>query len=103
MYVMIGDSSNTRKRAGPACGLPERRGVTPASFTFGSSSIAVPLARGVVGIAALYGFLRALNGGSWLGVALLPVALFCLKGCPLCWTIGLIETIAHVFRRDRRD
>jgi hypothetical protein len=24
---------------------------------------------------------------------LLPVALWALKGCPVCWTIGLIETL----------
>lgn len=78
--------------------------MSPGSpFTFGSSTVAVHIVRGLAGPVALYGGLRAINDGSWLWLALLPVAFVCLKGCPLCWAIGLIETVARVFRAQRRE
>jgi hypothetical protein len=35
----------------------------------------------------------------WLSLLLLPVVLYFLRGCPICWTIGLFETIAMVIRK----
>ena len=33
-------------------------------------------------------------------VVLLPVSLYLLRGCPVCWAIGVLETLAmHVHRR----
>jgi hypothetical protein len=29
----------------------------------------------------------------WPSLILLPAVLFLLKGCPMCWTMGLVETI----------
>jgi hypothetical protein len=46
-----------------------------------------------------FGFLAvALTYASALGWwAVLPFAgaLVCLRGCPMCWTVGLIETMLH--------
>jgi hypothetical protein len=35
----------------------------------------------------------------WPSLVLLPAALYFLKGCPMCWTVGLIETIARAVRK----
>ena len=34
-----------------------------------------------------------------LSVGFLAAALYLLKGCPMCWTLGLIETIAMTIHR----
>ena len=58
---------------------------------FGNRSVVLHLARGVIGFGAL-AFMLTQSG--WWSVALLPVALLALKGCPVCWMIGLFETVA---------
>jgi hypothetical protein len=61
---------------------------------FASRSVAGHLARGAVGfglISAGFGLAPA------IGVAALLLAaagLVALRGCPMCWTIGLLETIS---------
>lgn len=63
--------------------------VTPM---FASRSVSGHLVRGVIGLGALTGavvFASAL----WPALLLLPVALVALRGCPMCWTVGLVETI----------
>ena len=55
------------------------------------------LLRGVLGFGLVAGALQyAQDIGWWV---LLPAigALVCFRGCPMCWTFGLIETV--VFRR----
>jgi hypothetical protein len=61
---------------------------------FASRTIAKHLARGAVGIAALVVALTAGPAHPLLYVVLLPAALVALRGCPTCWTIGLVQTIA---------
>jgi hypothetical protein len=70
---------------------------------FASSSIVVHLLRGAVGVSALAG--AAIFGTQWplLALALLPVALIALRGCPMCWTLGLIETVAKRVRGQSAD
>jgi hypothetical protein len=59
----------------------------------GSRSVAVHIFRGFLG----FGLLAvALLYSSQLGLwTLLPIAgaLVSFRGCPMCWTVGLIETI----------
>lgn len=62
-------------------------------MSFGNASIAIHLLRGLLGILAL---LLAAWSYKWLGLfslLFLPIALWALKGCPVCWTIGLFETL----------
>lgn len=66
---------------------------------FGNRTIGLHLLRGVLGLAALGGSLATMNRTMWPSLLLLPVALFLLKGCPTCWTIGLIETIVMVVHK----
>ena len=61
---------------------------------FGNKSITVHLLRGTLGLVAIYAATVFLSTKPWLSVVLFAVALFMLKGCPMCWTLGLFETIA---------
>ena len=61
---------------------------------FASASIAEHLARGAVGLGALGASVLAASSHPWLSLLALPVALIALRGCPTCWTIGLVQTIA---------
>lgn len=69
------------------------------SCMFGSRSVLAHLLRGA--IAALLLWLGL--GGTWgqpaLAVAGIAGAVVAMRGCPMCWTIGLIETIAASWRR----
>jgi hypothetical protein len=73
---------------------------------FASSSIGIHMARGV--LAALFAafamrsFQTANLPSTVGGMFAIGGALFMLRGCPMCWTIGLVETIAAHFRR-RKD
>ncbi|CAN7335688.1 hypothetical protein [Bosea sp. LjRoot237] len=70
-------------------------------MSFGNASITIHLLRGLLGILAL---LLAAWSYKWLGLfslLLLPVALWALKGCPLCWTVGLFETL--ISRKTRHE
>ena len=60
---------------------------------FGSSSIRLHLLKGLLGFAGLYVSLATVSHHAWPSVVLLPVVVYLFKGCFVCWTIGLIETI----------
>jgi hypothetical protein len=61
---------------------------------FESKSLAEHLARGVVGLVAFAAAVVWAPRQPWLAVALLPVGLVALRGCPSCWLLGLVQTIA---------
>lgn len=66
--------------------------------TFASSSVSRHLLRGSLGISALMLSIASLQTGTILGItggALLAVSsLVFLRGCPMCWVLGLIETVS---------
>ena len=66
-------------------------------MTFGNKSILVHLLRGILGLGSLLIALKGYNLVGWPALLLLPVALWMLKGCPLCWSIGLVESVAFKF------
>ena len=66
---------------------------------FGNRTIGRHLLRGALGITALYISLSPLRGTTWRSLIFLAAALYLLKGCPMCWTLGLIETIAMTIHR----
>jgi hypothetical protein len=68
---------------------------------FASKSLAAHLARGAIGLVALAAAAFPARVSLWAPVALLPVALVALRGCPMCWTVGLIQTIAARARGER--
>ena len=69
---------------------------------FASASILEHLARGLVGFATLAAAVilaRTPGAGPAAGSAILALlALFALRGCPVCWTVGLVETLQTVRR-----
>ena len=63
-------------------------------MTFASKTISEHLVRGVAGIAALVAAAACAPTHGLASVAFVAFALFALRGCPACWTIGLLETFA---------
>ena len=63
-------------------------------MTFGSRSLVVHLIRGVIGAGSLALALYGYDVIGWPALALVAVTLWAFRGCPICWTIGLIETVA---------
>ncbi|MEU4396878.1 hypothetical protein [Kribbella sp. NPDC023855] len=62
---------------------------------FASTSLPRHIVRGVIGFGALIGSVALIPFVGWLSVLLAPVGLLALRGCPTCWTIGLIQTISR--------
>jgi hypothetical protein len=65
---------------------------------FASNTITEHVIRGVIGIAAFVGFSLLAPSHATLALPLIPVALIALRGCPMCWTMGLISTISAKLR-----
>ncbi len=71
------------------------------TITFGSRSIAIHLIRGAGAAAVLWAGFLASQISPWLTLLSVFFALWLMRGCPLCWTIGLFETLS--FRRKNHD
>lgn len=61
---------------------------------FASRSLGEHLLRGLVGAGALISVPFALGSRPWLALLAVPIAFVALRGCPSCWLMGLIETVA---------
>jgi len=58
-----------------------------------SSSVASHIVRGVVGAGLLsIALLYSSSLGWWAAIPAVG-ALLCFRGCPMCWTAGLIESV----------
>jgi hypothetical protein len=66
---------------------------------FGNRTITLHVCRGALGVTALYGSFVTINHTIWPSIVLLPTAIYLLKGCPMCWTMGLIETIVMAIHK----
>ena len=68
---------------------------------FASKSLVEHSLRGVIGVSAILAaiFVGRAPGGvaviASLGLA--AIALVVFRGCPICWTIGMVETMHHRF------
>ena len=54
-------------------------------------SLTAHLARGVVGIALLVGAYLTRSSNPLFAIGFAACGLVALRGCPMCWTLGLIE------------
>jgi hypothetical protein len=63
-------------------------------MAFASTNIRTHLLRGVAGIVIFAFAVRLGEHHGWLALALVPVAVWLLRGCPMCWAIGLVEIVA---------
>ncbi|WP_405440855.1 hypothetical protein OG373_26980 [Streptomyces avidinii] len=62
---------------------------------FASSTLPRHLARGAVGLGSLIGAFALLPLYGPITLALAPVGLVALRGCPMCWAIGLAQTLSR--------
>lgn len=62
---------------------------------FGSRSLPEHIVRGVVGFGALAGSVALIPAAGPVSLALLPLGLLSLRGCPTCWAVGLMQTISR--------
>ncbi len=71
-------------------------GLAPGSGSgFASASVPRHLARGVVGFGALIASFALIPFLGPVTLLLAPVGLIALRGCPMCWAIGLAETVSR--------
>ncbi|SFY34544.1 hypothetical protein OH786_18385 [Streptomyces atratus] len=61
---------------------------------FASASLPRHLARGALGFGALAASVLLIPAVGPAGLLLAPLGLLALRGCPTCWTIGLLQTIS---------
>ncbi|MFJ2823452.1 hypothetical protein ACIO7M_20360 [Streptomyces toxytricini] len=62
---------------------------------YASASLPRHLARGAVGFGSLIGGTALAFTVGPAALLLLPVGLVALRGCPMCWTIGLVQTVSR--------
>jgi hypothetical protein len=60
---------------------------------FASSSLSEHLLRGIIGIALLWVAIEIAAEQPWASLGLGVLMIIAFKGCPVCWTIGLFETL----------
>jgi hypothetical protein len=67
---------------------------TRQGHTFVSASLARHLVRGVIGFGSIGSApLLAASVGP-LGLLLVPAGFVALRGCPMCWVAGLLQTVS---------
>jgi hypothetical protein len=80
--------------------MPEwtRRATRPASVSdrgaFASASVTRHLARGAIGFGLIGAALVLTSSIGAIALLLAPLGMVALRGCPTCWTLGLIETVS---------
>ncbi|MFG2296418.1 hypothetical protein [Streptomyces sp. NPDC048603] len=62
---------------------------------FSSSSLPRHLVRGVLGFGGIIGSVALIPLVGPVALLLLPVGVLALRGCPMCWTIGLLQTLSR--------
>lgn len=67
-----------------------------------SKTLTGHLVRGVVAFVLLYGAMDQLQAQPWLSLLAAVAALLVMRGCPVCWAIGLMETVAQRWAALRR-
>lgn len=60
---------------------------------FASRTLIEHLLRGVVGLGALATAVALGPAHPLRALALIPLAMVSLRGCPTCWTVGLVQTV----------
>jgi hypothetical protein len=66
---------------------------------FGSAFLGAHLMRGAAAAALLAWAIVHQTAHPWLSLGAGVAALVALRGCPMCWTVGLVETLS----KGRRD
>jgi hypothetical protein len=66
---------------------------------FGSAHLGAHLLRGAAAAALLAWAIVHQTAHPWLSLGAGVAALVALRGCPMCWTVGLVETLAQGLRK----
>ena len=69
---------------------------------FGSAFLGAHLMRGAAAAVLLAWAIVHQTAHPWLSLGAGVAALVALRGCPICWTVGLVETLSQG-RRDSTD
>ncbi|MFI0810305.1 hypothetical protein [Streptomyces echinatus] len=85
------ETAAARKPANPRA----TAGTKPAGPDFASASLPRHLVRGALGFGALIASFACLPAVGPVSLLLLPAGLFALRGCPMCWAIGLLQTVSR--------
>ncbi|MFE2329215.1 hypothetical protein ACFXD5_35825 [Streptomyces sp. NPDC059385] len=62
---------------------------------FASATLTRHVVRGAIGFGSLIGALALLPLVGPVALLLAPVGLLALRGCPMCWAIGLAQTLSR--------
>jgi hypothetical protein len=62
---------------------------------FGSAFLGAHLMRGAAAAALLAWAIVHQTAHPWLSLGAGGAALVALRGCPMCWTVGLVETLSQ--------
>ena len=65
---------------------------------FASSSIAAHLTRGVVAAALIAWAVLHQSSNPAFAVIAIVLAVVAMRGCPMCWALGLVETLGNRIR-----
>jgi hypothetical protein len=72
-----------------------------AEGLFASNTLTGHLVRGAVAFAMLYTALSQQHQHPWWALLAGALSLVAMRGCPICWTIGLAETASQRWRAMR--
>jgi hypothetical protein len=65
---------------------------------FGSAFLGAHLMRGAAAAVLLAWGIAHQTAQPWLSLGAGVAALVALRGCPICWTVGLVETVSQGLR-----
>ena len=65
---------------------------------FASNTLTGHVVRGAVAFALLYTAISQQHHHPWWALLAGALSLFAMRGCPVCWTIGLVETAGQRWR-----
>ena len=65
---------------------------------FGSASITAHLARGVIAAVLIAWAVLGQSSSPAFAVIAIVLAIFAMRGCPMCWLLGLVETVGNRMR-----
>ena len=70
---------------------------------FASKTVAAHLLRGVIAVALIAWAVTHRSSDPAFAVIAGVLAMVAMRGCPLCWTVGLVETIGERVRGRREE
>ncbi|MES2512223.1 MAG: hypothetical protein V4625_20020 [Pseudomonadota bacterium] len=70
---------------------------------FASRTLSGHLVRGAVAFALLFAAIKEQETSPALAVLAGLAALLVMRGCPVCWAIGLLETLQQKIRKPQAD